>query len=103
VLSKPATSAAQSYACEIAARRDISHVGTDGSTVSDRLRRVGVTIRFVAENTAFGYTSLDKTMAAWMASPGHRRNILSSDVTYMGFGQAEGPYPTWVLDLYTPL
>jgi uncharacterized protein YkwD len=101
-LSDRASAAAQAFACEIAARRDISHTGNDGSNVADRLARVGIAVSFVAENSADGYTTPEQAIAAWMESPGHRRNILSAEVTMMGVGQAAGAYPTWVLDLYAP-
>jgi uncharacterized protein YkwD len=35
----------------------------------------------VAENLARGYTTADRTVAAWMASPGHRANILDPRLT----------------------
>lgn len=38
----------------------------------------------VAENLARGYTSADRTVAAWMASPGHRANILDARLTRIG-------------------
>lgn len=101
-LSGTATQVAQAYACETAARRDISHIGSDGSNAGTRLMRTGIQLREVAENTANGYTSPGKTMAAWMASPGHRENILTPDVTLAGVGQTDGAYPTWVLILYVP-
>ena len=38
----------------------------------------------VAENLARGYTSADSTVAAWMASPGHRANILDARLNKIG-------------------
>ena len=102
-LSPRATKAAQAFACEISARRNIDHIGNDGSNVADRLARVGVRVSVVAENTADRFTTPAKAMAAWMASTGHRNNILTPEATQMGIGQAEGDYPTWVLVLYAPL
>jgi len=37
-----------------------------------------------AENLARGYTTADRTVAAWMASPGHRANILDGRLTRIG-------------------
>jgi len=37
-----------------------------------------------AENLARGYTTADRTVAAWMASPGHRANILDGRLTRVG-------------------
>jgi uncharacterized protein YkwD len=37
-----------------------------------------------AENLARGYTTADRTVAAWMASPGHRANVLDGRLTRVG-------------------
>ncbi len=101
-LSGPAIKVAQAFACETSVRRDISHRGNDGSNAGSRLMRTGIRLRVVAENTATGYITADKAIAAWMASSGHRNNILTPEVTLAGVGQAMGAYPTWVLILYAP-
>jgi len=36
------------------------------------------------ENLARGYTTADRTVAAWMASPGHRANVLDRGLTRIG-------------------
>ena len=38
----------------------------------------------VAENLARGNVSADRIVAAWMASPGHRANILDGQLTRVG-------------------
>ncbi len=40
----------------------------------------------VGENIAYGAVSADRMMAMWMASAGHRANILSSRFTHIGVG-----------------
>jgi uncharacterized protein YkwD len=40
----------------------------------------------VAENIARGNVSADRIVAAWMASPGHRANILDGRLTRIGMG-----------------
>jgi uncharacterized protein YkwD len=40
----------------------------------------------VAENLVRGSGSADQMVAAWMASPGHRRNILDGRLTRIGVG-----------------
>ena len=67
----------------------MTHTGSDGSTVAVRVDRVGYGWRSLAENVAFGYTDVSAVMAGWMASDGHRRNILSSN-THLGLGVAAG-------------
>jgi uncharacterized protein YkwD len=44
------------------------------------------------ENVAKGYSSPEATVRAWMHSPGHRRNILSSRYTTIGVGQVGASY-----------
>jgi len=40
------------------------------------------------ENIAAGQPDSESVTRAWMRSPGHRRNILSPDFRYVGFGHA---------------
>lgn len=40
----------------------------------------------VAENMGRGNVSADRMVAAWMASPGHRKNILNGLLTQIGVG-----------------
>jgi uncharacterized protein YkwD len=96
VLSPQISDVAHRYACEVAARNDISHVGSDGSTVSERLTRGGLSPLYVAENTAGFYRSPAEVMAAWMASPHHRENILMPKARSIGIGQADGVQAIWV-------
>lgn len=39
-----------------------------------------------AENIAWNYANLETVVAGWMTSPGHRGNILISDVNDVGIG-----------------
>lgn len=65
----------------------MTHSGNDGSTVALRVDRVGYPWTTVAENVAVGYPDTASVMAAWMASDGHRGNILSAN-THIGVGRA---------------
>jgi uncharacterized protein YkwD len=42
------------------------------------------------ENVAVGYETAAAVHDAWMASPGHRANILDCDFTLIGYGAADG-------------
>ena len=101
-LSAAATPVAQSYACEITARREIGHVGSDGSTLGERLARGGISFSLAAENNAEGYGSAEAVVAGWMTSAHHRENILRRGITQVGLGVTEGDFPVWVLDFYAP-
>jgi uncharacterized protein YkwD len=69
----------------MAATGDFGHLGWRGSTFLSRSRAVGYE-SVAAENIAYGFTGPAEVMAAWMASPPHRRNILNCDVKSFGAG-----------------
>ena len=99
VLSTAISEVAHAYACEASARQDIGHVGSDGSKVSERLRRGGITASMVSENNALFYRTPDEAMAGWMDSPPHRENILRPNARNVGIGQAaEGLAAVWVVN-----
>lgn len=91
------TKAAQGHAGDMAANNYFSHTGRNGSTFGDRIRATGATFRTGGENIAKGQRSAAAVMASWMASSGHRRNILNCAFTRIGVGfDARGNY--WVQD-----
>jgi uncharacterized protein YkwD len=49
----------------------------------------------VGENIAFGYTSGKAAVAAWMASPGHRSNLLNSRHRLIGVGAYQDADGHW--------
>lgn len=76
----------------------MSHTGTDGSTPRTRLAAEGLSPWLTAENVAYGYDA-DGVVAAWLASPGHRRNLLDCRLVSVGIAEqagAIGPYWTQV-------
>ncbi|PRW58345.1 SCP-like extracellular [Chlorella sorokiniana] len=78
--------AAQAHANDQAAKRRMSHTGSDGSQVWNRVQRRGYKWTFIAENVAYGYPNVDAVFKGWMNSPGHRANILSRKAQHMGAG-----------------
>ncbi len=64
-----------------------SHTGSDGSSAGQRARDAGSPSTFTGENIAFGYTSPESVMNAWMNSSGHRANILRSGFTHIGISR----------------
>jgi uncharacterized protein YkwD len=83
----------------MARTRLFSHVWRDGSTFVDRSEAAGYE-QPAGENIAWGYRSAPEAVRAWMASPGHRKNILNCKARSMGAGvayAADGtPYYTQV-------
>jgi uncharacterized protein YkwD len=81
-----------------------SHSSSNGASFSDRIRRsysargfVGWT---VGENILFDSAAIDApaTIAAWMASPPHRRNLLSPAWREVGIGVARNASAPGVFD-----
>jgi uncharacterized protein YkwD len=70
------TAVAQAHADDMAARRRMSHRGSDGSSPFRRMERAGYRFARAAENVAYGQRSVGEVMAAWTGSAGHRRNLL---------------------------
>lgn len=81
--------AAAVHSADQAARRDMNHVGSDGSRVGDRVRRAGFDWRGVAENVAWNQRSVAQVVNAWKGSAGHCRNLMNPDYEYMGFAQKD--------------
>jgi uncharacterized protein YkwD len=84
------TEAAQEHAQDQADRREMTHEGSDGSSVGDRVTRAGYRWGGVAENVAAGTTSPERVMTLWMDSAGHRANILNCDYRHMGVVRVDG-------------
>lgn len=93
--------AAQAHACDNAASRRMSHQGSDGSTLADRMNRQGYAFREAYENVAAGFFDAPSVMSGWMGSKGHRRNILSRGAHDIGIGVAAGKDGQlyWTMDL----
>jgi uncharacterized protein YkwD len=76
-----------------------SHVWRDGTTFVARSHAAGYG-QPSGENIAWGYRTAAEVIAAWMASPSHRENILNCGAHSIGTGVAYGvnglPYYTQV-------
>nr|WP_092558157.1 CAP domain-containing protein [Actinoplanes derwentensis] len=83
----------------MARTRLFSHVWRNGSTFADRSEEAGYE-KPAGENIAWGYRTAPDVVRAWMASIGHRKNILNCEARAMGAGvafAADGtPYYTQV-------
>ncbi len=69
-----------------------AHVSPGGSVLTDRLKAY-TGWRLIGENLAWGEGSRGTPraiVAAWMASPGHRKNILNGRFTETGVGVVSG-------------
>jgi uncharacterized protein YkwD len=88
---------AQAYAEDMATRGFFSHDDPEGGTPKDRILRGGYAkpscncswTYGTGENLAQGQDTPEKVMADWLASPGHRANIMSEDFEDIGIGYAD--------------
>ncbi len=77
----------------------LTHRDSLGRDPGTRLRAFGFPWTAYGENIARGYPSPASVVAAWMASPGHRANILNGRFTVIGVGHAfDGGQDYWVQD-----
>ena len=74
---------AGAHARDMAAHQKMSHDGSDGSTVSKRVKQRGYHYQEVGENIATAETS-DQAMQSWLDSPPHLKNILDKLFTEIG-------------------
>ena len=91
--------AAEAHARDMARGGFMSHRGSDGSNVAQRVKRAGFCYRAVNENIAMGFRDPAQVMKGWYNSPGHRRNALSRKVTHYGFAAVDR---AWVLVMGSP-
>jgi hypothetical protein len=70
--------ACQKHSQDMASRHTLDHNGSGGSDAGDRMRSAGVKVGAWAENIASGQKTEEAVCAAWIKSPGHRRNIVGS-------------------------
>lgn len=82
----------------MADRGYFDHTDPDGDTPWDRADQAGVK-NLGGENIARGQADAQAVMASWMASEGHRENILNCDYKTIGIGAhfADGG-PWWTQD-----
>lgn len=82
------TKAAQRHSNDMAARNFVSHTGSDGTSPGLRMSQAGYNWQAWAENIAAGNSTAAATFNQWMASSGHRANLLSATYREMGLAFA---------------
>ena len=98
--------AAGRYADAMATLACFGHECAPVTRLSHRIEASGYgPFSFLGENVAAGQQTPEQVMAAWMASPGHRDNILNAEFVELGVGRASGgPYKIyWAQEFGTPL
>lgn len=83
---------AANKANDMAIRGYFDHANPDGYHMSYWINGAGYTYSLAGENLAKGFYDLDRLMNAWVASPGHYKNLVEPEFTDIGVGMAEGWY-----------
>lgn len=86
-LNRNLSRAAQIQSEDLGDNDFFAHTSPTGTTLADRLRSGGYNRYATAgENIAAGQLTAQQVVDEWMASPGHRANILDEDFTELGVG-----------------
>ena len=72
-----------------------SHTRPDGTNCFTVLKEYGVSDTATGENAAWGETTPEKVVADWMASEGHRVNIMDPAAKYMCLGYNYNANSQW--------
>ena len=89
VLEKSATAKVQ----DMFSQQYFEHVSPSGVSVTDLVNKQGYQYIVIGENLALGNFGGDaQVVAAWMASPGHRANILDARYDEIGVAVGRGMY-----------
>ena len=94
--------AARSHSEDMGTQDYFSHTGLDGRSPADRVDATGYSWSYLGENIACGQATPQAVMNSWMASSGHRNNILNANYCDIGVGYAFIPgascNPYWTQD-----
>ena len=82
--------AAERHTADMAARGRLSHQGSDGRDLGERVQSAGYRWRTVGENIARGHRSVPEVMEGWAASPGHCRQMMSPAYAELGAATTGG-------------
>jgi uncharacterized protein YkwD len=92
--------AADQHTLDQASMNKMSHTGSNGSNMGDRIKNAGYVFSYAGENVAYGFGDAAAVMSGWMNSEGHRQNILNPNYKEIGIGYAQGAdgRPYWTQD-----
>jgi len=98
--------AALNHSIDMANNDMLSHVGSNGSVLNERVEEVGYAWCAIGENVSGGRETCEDVVSAWLTSPRHCRNIMNSSFTEIGaacFRNQSSKYGTyWTLVLASP-
>jgi len=89
VWSEPLEKIAQSHSEDMNEHQEMTHTSSDGSLPVDRLNAAGYGWFTFYENIAFGFSTNEEVINAWLDSKPHCINIMNADVTEMAIAKSE--------------
>ena len=89
-ISSPINYTAQKKAEDMYKEKVLDHYSENLGWFYDQFKAAGIKYDGGGENIARGYQTVEGVMRGWMNSPGHKKNILSSDWTHVGIGFCNG-------------
>jgi hypothetical protein len=90
VLNDELVAASQMKAQDMFQKDYWAHNSPEGTTPWVWVKGSGYDYLYAGENLARGFTTSDAVVQAWMDSPGHRENLLSSNYEDIGFAIQDG-------------
>jgi uncharacterized protein YkwD len=90
---------ARAHSHDMADHDFVGHVSPRTGTALDRVHKAGITPELVLENVGRAY-SAQEVESGFMASPGHRANVVEPRATRMGVGVVLGAPVTGTIPLY---
>lgn len=89
-LNPELSQAAEGKANDMLTKNYWAHNSPDGKTPWDFIKGAGYTYVYAGENLARGFTTSSDVTNAWLASPTHRANMMSSNYSDVGFAIVTG-------------
>ncbi|MBK3496839.1 hypothetical protein JFL43_18625 [Viridibacillus sp. YIM B01967] len=80
--------AAREKSLDMQKNKYFSHTSPTFGSPFDRMKALGIQYSAAGENIAMGQKTPAEVVKAWMDSPGHRANIMSTTFTHIGVGYA---------------
>ncbi len=86
------TAAAQQKGQHMLSEDYFAHISPSGVTPWFWMSKNGYSYQVAGENLAIDFTEAEDTVAAWMASPSHKANLLHASYTETGIGVVRGEF-----------
>ncbi len=103
-LNPELSAAALNKANDMIAKNYWAHSSPEGKSPWDFIKEAGYTYIYAGENLARGYNTSSDVTNAWMVSPSHKENMMSSNYSDVGFaavvGNLDGQETVLVVEIF---